>query len=400
MKYVLAVLLGKTLRGLIRRLRPGGGSALPGLIISKLWPNFLSDTLSKLPRGIVIVSGSAGKSSTTNLLSRILTSHGLRVFTNNSTANIKQGLLSAVIASMSLSGRFDYDIAVLEVDEGHIRPLLELHPRLAILTNVLSDQLDRFNDPSFVLARLAEVAESVETVVINGDDPNLNQLKFAKAPLVVGVSAAIKNSKTAPRYAFNFKKAKQLRSEATVFGKEQFEIRFAKQKLATSSTRAEHALNDALALVAASQLLDLNFQLVQEDLTNPNRVFARNETVSIRDRKVNLRLVQNPTSFQLNLDELKGDEKPLMLMAGSDIHDPSWLWTVDFSKLRSVDVVGGFNAHDLALRLYFAGVEVRRVEKDPAVAADLFLELPGKKHTILFSADAMRRTRRHLGLAK
>ena len=400
MNYVLAVLLGKTLRGLVRRVRPGGGSALPGLVVSKLWPNLLADTLAKLPRGIVIVSGSAGKSSTTNLLSRLLVSHGLKVFTNNSTANIKQGLLSAVIAKMSLGGRFDFDIAVLEVDEGHIRPLLELKPKLAVLTNVLSDQLDRFNDPSFVIGRLAEVASSVEDVVINCDDPNLSQLRYQSPPAGVGLSAAIKNSKLAPRYAFNFKKAKEIEPQATVYGKQNFEIRFSRQKLKTSATRPEHAINDALAVVAASRIVDLDFKLVELELSNPQRVFARNEIVTVRDRKVNLRLVQNPTSFQLNLDELIGDEKPLMLMAGSDIHDPSWLWTVDFRKLTSVDVVGGSNAYDLALRLHFAGVEVKHIEIDPAAAADKFLELSGKKHTILFSADAMRRTRRHLGLAK
>lgn len=400
MNYVLAVLLGKTLRGLIRRLRPGGGSALPGLVVSKFWPNFLADTLSKLPQGIVIVSGSAGKSSTTNLLSQILQAHGLRVFTNNSTANIKQGLLSAVISKMSIRGGFDFDIAVLEVDEGHIRPLLELKPRLAVLTNVLSDQLDRFNDPSFVVQRLAEVAATVENVVINADDPNLNQLKYLRNPAAVGASAAILRSKSAPRYAFNFGKPREIKTEATVFGKDSFEIRLGSRKLPTASTRPEHAINDALAIVAASKIVSLDFDKVTRELISSNRVFARNEMVTIRERRVNLRLVQNPTSFQLNLDELSGEEKPLMLMAGSDIHDPSWLWTVDFTKLKKVDLVAGSNAYDLALRLYFAGVEVKEIEKDPTLAADKFLALPGKKHTILFSADAMRRTRRHLGLAK
>jgi UDP-N-acetylmuramyl tripeptide synthase len=353
-----------------------------------------------LPEGIVIVSGSAGKSSTTNLLSSLLAAHGLRVFTNDSTANIRQGLVSSVIASSTLNGRFDFDIAVLEVDEGHVRSLLDLKPRLAVLTNVLSDQLDRFHDPSFVIERMAEVARSVGTVVINGDDPNLNQLKYLVRPAVVGLSAAIRKSKMAPKYAFNFRKSVELKPEAVVFGRQKLEIRFSRQRLSTSATRPEHAINDALALVAASKVVSLDFKLVKRELKNPQRVFARDETVFVRGRRVNLRLVQNPTSFQLNLDQLTGRENPLMLMAGSDIHDPSWLWTVDFSKLESVDVVGGSNAYDLALRLYFAGVGVKRIEPDPAAAADTFLGLPGKKHTILFSADAMRRTRRHLGLAK
>jgi hypothetical protein len=89
-----------------------------------------------------------------------------------------------------------------------------------------------------------------------------------------------------------------------------------------------------------------------------------------------------------------------MIMAGRDIHDPSWLWTVDFSKLDYVDVVSGFNATELALRLHYAGVEVRLVEPKIDLANEHLAKLGGSEPTILFSADAMRRTRRYLGLAK
>ena len=400
MNYFLAVLLGKTLRGLIRRVRRGGGSALPGLVVSKIWPNFLASAISFLPHGLVIVSGSAGKSSTTQMIVRLLEGHGLRVFTNRSTANIQQGLLSAVLEQANFSGRLTADIAVLEVDEGHLRSLLKLKPRLAVLTNVLSDQLDRFIDPSWVIDRLAEVAQQVEKVVINGDDPNINQLPFTGAPLVVGLSNSLLKSKSAPRYAFNFRKSVAFERDISVFGSNGFELRMGKRKLKTASSNSQHALNDALAVLAASQVLELNYDAVEAELLNGNRVFARNETVLLNEKKVNLRLVQNPTSFQLNLDELTGDEAPLMMMAGSDIHDPSWLWTVDFQKVKKVDIVAGSNAYDLALRLHFAGVGVGQVITDPGLAADAFLQLKGKSHTILFSADAMRRTRRHLGLAK
>jgi hypothetical protein len=129
-------------------------------------------------------------------------------------------------------------------------------------------------------------------------------------------------------------------------------------------------------------------------------VFARDELAIIRGREVRLMLVQNSTSFQLNVDSLPLDPRPLMLMAGSDIHDPSWLWAVDFSTLKYVDVVGGFNAHELALRLKFAGVNFGEVVVEADKAAESFLALPGESPVIMFSADAMRRTRRHLGLAK
>ena len=400
MNYSLAVAVGKTVRFLLRRVRRGGGSALPGLLVSKMAPTFLADAIKSLPLGFVIISGSAGKSSTTHMLVSILREHGVKVFTNSSTANIQQGLLSAVLAHCNLSGKLNQDIAVLEVDEGHIAALLPLKPELLVLTNVLSDQLDRFVDPSRVIERLGQAAAVVPKVVINADDPNLNQLKFLAPPMAVGLSASLKKRKDAPRYAFNFKKPIEFPKMVQVFENSGYELRFGKQRYKTSAGSSQHALNDALALAAADHLIDLKQEIVAKCLAATQRVFARNEKVELAGREVNLRLVQNPTSFQLNLDELSGREKPLMLMAGSDIHDPSWLWTVDFSKLKKVNVVGGSNAAELALRLHFAGVEIEHVIEEPAAAADFFLTLPGSKPTILFSADAMRRTRRHLGLAK
>jgi len=44
------------------RLR-GGGSALPGLVVEKLDRHFLARTLDALPHGVVVVSGTNGKTS-------------------------------------------------------------------------------------------------------------------------------------------------------------------------------------------------------------------------------------------------------------------------------------------------------------------------------------------------
>ena len=396
----LAVALGRALRFLLRLVRPGGGSALPGVLASRISPALLSRALSSLPMGLVVVSGSAGKSSTTQLMVRILQAHGLQVFSNPSTANIRQGYFSAILTQGTARGRLPYDIAVLEVDEGHGASLVdELSPRLAVLTNVLSDQLDRFIDPELVIAKLAKIGGAAELVVVNGDDPNLNQLDFPGEVLGVGLSQDLPKE-ARPVYAINFDAPGTVPIVATVSNDSGYSIDFGAQSLASAATSTPHALNDALAVVACARLVSLQSELLGPLLLDSNRVFARNERTNIAGREVNLRLVQNPTSFQLNLDELSGDESPLMLMAGSDIHDPSWLWTVDFTKLSKVDIVGGSNAYDLALRLRYDGVEIGSVVPDPSEAADSFLDLEGSSATILFSADAMRRVRRHLGLAK
>jgi hypothetical protein len=396
---VLAVALGRLLRFLLRIVRPGGGSALPGVLVSKLAPGLLARSIKSLPQGLVVVSGSAGKSSTTQALVRILQLHGLRVFSNPSTANIRQGYFSAILTQGDWRGRLRYDIAVLEVDEGHGAMLVEdLMPRLAVLTNILSDQLDRFVDPELVIDKLAKIAASAGQVIFNADDPNLRSLG-----LPGGLSVSLESTtgnESRPKYALRFDNPAFEPSVAHVVGGEDYRVQLRGHTVLSSATSAPHATNDALALLAADQLVELDWKVAESVLVDSKRVFARNEIAEIRNRKVNLRLVQNPTSFQLNLDEIAGDEQPLMLMAGSDIHDPSWLWTVDFSRLKRVDIVGGSNAFDLALRLSYDGVEIGQVEPSPSEAADKFLELVGDSPTILFSADAMRRVRRHLGLAK
>lgn len=402
MRTVLAVAIGKLLRFLLRLVRRGGGSALPGVVASKIDPKLLPNALQSCPHGLVVVSGSAGKSSTTFQLVELLRSHGLRVFTNPSTANIKQGLYAAVLKECNLRGQIDYDIAVMEWDEGHGAMLAKSFDiRLAILTNVLSDQLDRFVDPEFVTEKLSEIAKHSKIVVANGDDKNLTQFLTGRDNVFgFGLAEQERAKASAPKYALNFGEHPQIETQVHVWNDEAYQVGFSDFATKVSADSPEHALNYAAALLAASKLIDLDQEKVRKQFASDKGVFARNELAEVLGKKVNLRLVQNPTSFQLNLNELKGDETPLMLMAGRDIHDPSWLWTVDFSKLKKVDVVGGFNAYELALRLSVAGVEIGSVEPEIPEATAAFFNLSGSKPTILFSADAMRRFRRHTKVAK
>ena len=85
---------------------------------------------------------------------------------------------------------------------------------------------------------------------------------------------------------------------------------------------------------------------------------------------------------------------------GRDVHDPSWMWTVDLNNLKSVSMVGGFNYADAALLLEYHDIPVDAVEREYFKAIDTFFSLPkptkGIK-TVIYSADAMRRLRRYKG---
>src|SRR3954468_21164763 len=174
-----AVLVGRAARLAPRLRMRGGGSAVPGLVVNRVAPGFLGSVLSSFPEGLVVVSGSAGKSTTTKMLVAVLEAHGKRVFTNPSTANISQGLTSALLERASLTGRIDADLAVLEMDEGHGALLSDrFASRVVLLTNVMTEQIDRFHDSEKVLGMLRRIAATATgRLVVNGDDGLLARIR-------------------------------------------------------------------------------------------------------------------------------------------------------------------------------------------------------------------------------
>jgi len=399
---VLAVAIGRITRFLIRIVRRGGGSAFPGTVASLIAPNLLRDAIRSARQGLVVVSGSSGKSSTTQVLVALLRAHGYKVFTNPSTANIKQGFYAAILQFGDYRGHIDADFVVLEWDEGHGAALVEsLSPRLAVLTNVYSDQLDRFVDPELVVEKLKKIYDHSDHAILNINDRNLTQFADSTKVTGFGLSSAIEPR---PTYALNFGASPVFEPtvQVTGVGLLSVQLRVSERQLdfKTKADAPHQALNLAAAVTALSKLIESDWDLVERTVSELPPVFARDEIATIRGKEVRFLLCLNPTSFTHSLSEISDQTSPLMIMAGSDIHDPSWLWTVDFSKLKRVAVVGGKNANDLALRLIYQGVKVDKIIMEADKAADEFLELSGPSPTVLFSADAMRRTRRHLGLAK
>ena len=411
MIYLPAIALSRLARVAIRRFRPGGGSALPGLLLSKVAPKLLAKTLRAFPQGVVVITGSAGKSTTTKMVVAIARAHGLNVFTNPSTANIRQGFFSSIIEKSDLLGRIPGDIAILEMDEGHAESITaEVAPRIVTLLNVLEDQLDRFVEPSVVREKLQSVAiRATQSVLLNADDQNI--LMIAESSPITekvwfGINSAVtlgNNLGVAPTYAKSLPRP-QVHAEVQSLNGKRCSVNIGEREaIFDLPNRGLHyALDSVAALATAKEILGDKFDLVlaEKVLDELPPVFARGEVVHIGEIPVEFVLVQNPTSFQLNLDNLDLPLDRLMMAVGRDVHDPSWLWTVDLDRLSHVDVISGFNYAELGLRLAYSDVTIGDVEPDLFEAFDKFMALPEPKQgirTVVFSADAMRRLRRHLG---
>lgn len=162
------------------RLRGSGGSAFPGLVMEKADPHFMARALAPLPYGVVLVSGTNGKTTTTRMVVELLRGQGLKVFTNPTGSNFTRGVVAALLGAMPLNGRLDADVAVLELDEAHATHFVRtVKPRATLLLNVMRDQLDRFGEIDYTASLLHKVARATTgTVVLNADDPRLAAPSF------------------------------------------------------------------------------------------------------------------------------------------------------------------------------------------------------------------------------
>ena len=144
-RQMISTIIGKSVKK-VAQLR-GGGSALPGLVVEKIDPDFIRRTLEDLPQGVVIISGTNGKTTTTKIVVELLESVGMKVFTNRTGSNFSRGVAAALLNEVDIHGKLDADIAVLELDEAWAVKFVKMvQPRFSLLLNVMRDQLDRFGE--------------------------------------------------------------------------------------------------------------------------------------------------------------------------------------------------------------------------------------------------------------
>jgi UDP-N-acetylmuramyl pentapeptide synthase len=393
-------------------VRPGGGSALPGLVVSKLAPKLVYKTLNSFEKGLVVVTGTAGKSTTTKMLVAIARAHGLNVFTNPSTANIEQGFFSTIVRQANLFGKVAGNIAILEMDEGHAAQVVEkVKPKISVILNVFEDQLDRFVDPALVRDKLLDVAKATYgTLILNADDQNCLLIadEVISDSIFFGLGKEVEASvgsamAYAPTYQDRLPRPKTVCSALTLEDRElELELHDLKTKVELPSRGVHFAIDALAALTAAKEILGDSFdlKLASETLNSLPPVFSRGEIKEVNGEPCEFILVQNPVSMQLNIDNLSLDQEQVFFAIGRDVHDPSWMWTVDFKKLKRVHTVSGFNYADAALLLAYNDVPVQCVEPEYFQAIDSFFALERPSNgikTVIYSADAMRRMRRYLG---
>lgn len=409
-RQMISTIIGKGVKK-VARLR-GGGSALPGLVIEKIDPKFIQRTLKDLPQGVVIISGTNGKTTTTKIVVELLESVGLRVFTNRTGSNFSRGVAAALLDEVNLRGKLEADIAVLELDEAWAVKFVQMvHPRFSLLLNVMRDQLDRFGEIDNTASLLQKIAEATtDTVVLNRDDPRIFKISKhiqAKKVFFGTTDELLKLMPTDDSLKYGAAIADQSVNVDVLLKKisgQEATLQIDNKEAAVNLklTGVYNLLNAAAATALARQITGPEVtDTILSALENIKPAFGRGETIFLNGTPIELILVKNPSGFRLALLSFAKNSSAMMIAVNdnyADGRDVSWFWDVDFSALKKVAMISGVRAYDMALRLQYDEVAIEKIDTDITRALDDFInDHPEEPKQIFCSYTAMTAIRRLLG---
>jgi UDP-N-acetylmuramyl tripeptide synthase len=407
----------------------GGGSSIPGVLLDVLSPGFAGHRAARLPGGVVLVSGTNGKTTVASMVRSILRATGDPTVGNDTGANLHRGIATALLEMPR-----DARSAVFEVDEAALPATAhELAPRVLVLTNVFRDQMDRFGETERVVGLLGSAAAMLpasSTIVANADDPALWAAVGDREPLAFGVTlpetaagepvAFAREAELCPRCgarlvydAHTIAHLGVWRCEAcglarprpaivgevvSVEGLRAVRVRV-DDEVVEVPTGGVHSAYNAVAALAAAQALGIDRRAAIEALERFQPRFGRTERLEVDGRTVWLTLMKNPAGADVLVRAIASDPRMGAVVLAvndglADGRDISWIWDVDVERLVAEGhrfVAAGGRADDMAVRVRYAGGEVGTVAPDltDAIRAALAATPADRDPVVLASYTAM-----------
>ncbi len=411
---MLSILICKVLCFIGEKL--GRGSSLPGAITLKLSPNILSKI--KLPKTVIAVTGSNGKTSLTEMLRAEAKKANLRMVCNSEGSNQIEGVTTALLRSCNLKGEVQADVAILESDERFCQYTFKhFAPDYIVVTNLFRDQLTRNGNSEFVLGEVKKGIPASSKLFLNADDPVSASLGFKRDGVTYySVEPDAIKENTVRKHAYDdgafcpvcngemsyswrifshlgsyrckkcgFKREKSLHSVTGVKNGEF--ILDKKYAIRPQILNNVFAYNIAAAFSVATEVFSLSAEdaaaaLSGYKLTNER---VREFTVNGHKGLFLLSKHENSISYDSSLSTvINSDSDEITVVLIVDLlsrkyiaNDMSWLWDIDFNllcdkRIKNIILSGGF-ANDLAARLLFSGVDEEVISVEPDL--DRMMEL-------------------------
>lgn len=401
LRFSLAKAAGAVSTWGLRHVAHRPAANLPGKIALAIDPALLDELRGKCTQGSVITVGTNGKTSTNNLLADAFEAAGRTIICNRTGANLAAGITSALLQQPAAQwGVFECD----ELWLAHVLP--RLRSNYVLLLNLFRDQLDRCGEIDRIQTSIAgALAASPDTVLVyNADDPLCARIadEVPNRTVAYGLDESMglaQNTVTDAQMCqkcdgmvrYHYRQYGQLGDyfcDQCDFARPTLD--FAGRDIAIGPTGvtmevcgpagcesvhtpqptpyAAYNLVASYALCREVGIPTADFQRAQ-DAFNPRN--GRLQRYRLGGRDVLLNLAKNPTGFNQNLKIVEADQGPKMVAffindQVADGHDISWIWDIDFEELAgqpdTVVFAGGSRAHDLAVRLKYAGIEAAVIE--------------------------------------
>ena len=374
------------------------GTDLPGQVARRVDKNILRNLAQEVDE-IVFISGTNGKTTTSNLIGHTLRANHIDIVHNNEGANMAAGITSAFI----LQSKPETKIAVIEIDEGSIpRVMKEVTPTMMVFTNFFRDQMDRFGEIDIMVENIARaISNKGIKMLLNADDPFVSRLKIASDDRVYyGIAkhahdfeqSTMNESKYCPNCGLlltydyvhynqighyhcdcGFKREQPKYEisnfETTPFLNIKVDGRFLDMKIA-----GDFNAYNALAAYTVLRELGLNHESIQKGFETYTSDNGRMQYFKSGAKEAMINLAKNPAGMNasLSVGEQLQHKKVYVISLNdnaADGRDTSWIYDADFEKLQDQDIeaiiVTGTRAEELQLRLKLAEIEVPViVEKD------------------------------------
>ena len=423
LRFSLAKAAGAVSTWGLRHVAHRPAANLPGKIALKIDPSLLDELRSKCTQGSVITVGTNGKTSTNNLLADAFEAAGRTIICNRTGANLAAGISSALLQQPAAQwGVFECD----ELWLAHVLP--HLRSNYVLLLNLFRDQLDRCGEIDRIQTSIAgALSASPDTVLVyNADDPLCARIadEVPNRTVAFGLSESMglaQNTVTDAQMCqkcdgmvrYHYRQYGQLGDyfcDQCDFARPTLD--FAGRDIAIGpagvtmevcgpagcesvhtpqpTPYAAYNLVASYALCREVGIPTADFQRAQ-DAFNPRN--GRLQRYRLGGRDVLLNLAKNPTGFNQNLKIVEADRGPKMVAffindQVADGRDISWIWDIDFEELAgqpdTVVFAGGSRAHDLAVRLKYAGIEAAVIES----IEDAFARLGALTAAGVLPADA------------
>lgn len=427
---MLRLIIVKMIRFVLVKM--GRGGSLPGNIGLKMDAKLLS--LFKMPKHVILVTGTNGKTTTSNLIVESLKASGLKVIGNRRGDNLREGIATLLCANSDLSYRIKADAVVLEVDELTIpRVFDQLHVSAFVINNFFRDQLDRAGEMETIVRKIESVLPDYKgQLILNGNDPNVVRLADTAVQAEIffydvnecAVSSSMSNEasegKFCPRCGaelhydyYQYSHIGKFHCEKDGFGIHTASVcvesvDFDAQNMMVNGQsipmfqNAVYAVYNCAAVLTLLKAMNIEWHYAAKVFDEFEMNDGRNEAFMIDGTRCVLNLIKNPTGANEVMKAIvkQGNERSVLIVLNDndqDGRDVSWIWDAHFDLLIDPQtkniICSGTRAYDMALRLKYEGYEDGlQVEENLSKAVDLLCESDGE-YTVISTYTALQNCR-------